>query len=66
MPLPQTGSYSYTYIGVIYRCQRIKRGLTRTHILESHIDANVLNVVLLARIYRSHISLGQYKTERDS
>ncbi|KHG21742.1 hypothetical protein F383_27901 [Gossypium arboreum] len=30
MPLPQTRSYSYTYIGVTYQCQCIKRGLTRT------------------------------------
>ncbi|KHG12778.1 hypothetical protein F383_08412 [Gossypium arboreum] len=51
MPLPQIGSHSYTYIGVIYRCQCIKRGLTRTHISKSHIDANVLNVLLLAHIY---------------
>ncbi|KHG20161.1 hypothetical protein F383_26162 [Gossypium arboreum] len=33
MPLSQTGSYLHTYIEVINRCQRIKRGLTRTHIL---------------------------------
>ncbi|KHG27699.1 hypothetical protein F383_11040 [Gossypium arboreum] len=32
MPLSQTGSYSHTYIEVTYRCQRIKCGLTRTHI----------------------------------
>ncbi|KHG29830.1 putative acyl-activating enzyme 2 [Gossypium arboreum] len=57
MPLSQTGSYSHTYIEVTYRCQRIKRGLTRTHISKSHIDANVLNVVLLAHIYRNHISM---------
>ncbi|KHG25405.1 hypothetical protein F383_31834 [Gossypium arboreum] len=25
-------SYSHTYIGITYRCQRIKRGLTCTHI----------------------------------
>ncbi|KHG23329.1 hypothetical protein F383_28722 [Gossypium arboreum] len=37
MPLSQTGSYSHTYIGVTYRCQRIKRGLTRTHISESYV-----------------------------
>ncbi|KHG10793.1 hypothetical protein F383_10098 [Gossypium arboreum] len=42
MPLSQTGSYSYTYNGITYRCQRIKHGLTRTHISESHIDANIL------------------------
>ncbi|KHG22166.1 hypothetical protein F383_28413 [Gossypium arboreum] len=32
MPLSQTGFYSHTYIEVTYRCQRIKCGLTRTHI----------------------------------
>ncbi|KHG19609.1 hypothetical protein F383_24630 [Gossypium arboreum] len=32
MPLSQTGSYSHTYIGIVYRCQHIKRGLTRAHI----------------------------------
>ncbi|KHG23149.1 hypothetical protein F383_05971 [Gossypium arboreum] len=32
MSMSQIGSYSHTYIGVTYRCQRIKRGLTRTHI----------------------------------
>ncbi|KHG10600.1 Valine--tRNA ligase [Gossypium arboreum] len=32
MPLSQTGSYSDTYIKITYRCQRIKRSLTRTHI----------------------------------
>ncbi|KHG10734.1 hypothetical protein F383_13290 [Gossypium arboreum] len=32
MPLSQIGSYSHTYIGITYRCQRIKHGLTRTHI----------------------------------
>ncbi|KHG11628.1 hypothetical protein F383_13562 [Gossypium arboreum] len=37
MPLSQTGSYSHTYIGVTYRCQLIKRGLTRTHISESYV-----------------------------
>ncbi|KHG13301.1 hypothetical protein F383_18401 [Gossypium arboreum] len=36
MPLSQTGSYSYPYIGVTYICQRIKRGLTCTHISESY------------------------------
>ncbi|KHG09288.1 hypothetical protein F383_14379 [Gossypium arboreum] len=41
MPLSQTGSYSHTYIGVTYRCQRIKHGLTRTHILESYVMAYV-------------------------
>ncbi|KHF97591.1 hypothetical protein F383_37206 [Gossypium arboreum] len=52
MPLSQTGSYSNTYIRITYQCQRIKRGLTCTHLSESHIDANALNVVLLAHIYR--------------
>ncbi|KHG11155.1 hypothetical protein F383_13944 [Gossypium arboreum] len=47
MPLSQTGSYSHTYIGVTYPCQRIKRGLTRTHIL---------NVVLLTHIYQNPMS----------
>ncbi|KHG29166.1 hypothetical protein F383_35888 [Gossypium arboreum] len=56
MPLSQTGFYSHTYIGITYRCQRIKRGLTRTHISKSHIDANVLNVVLLAQIYQNPMS----------
>ncbi|KHG22305.1 hypothetical protein F383_09927 [Gossypium arboreum] len=37
MPLSQTGSYSHTYIGITYRCQRIKHGLTRTHISESYV-----------------------------
>ncbi|KHF98143.1 hypothetical protein F383_04984 [Gossypium arboreum] len=37
MPLSQTGSYSHTYIGATNRCQRIKRGLTRTHISKSYI-----------------------------
>ncbi|KHG07642.1 hypothetical protein F383_34096 [Gossypium arboreum] len=37
MPLFQTGSSSHTYIGVTYRCQRIKCGLTRTHISESYV-----------------------------
>ncbi|KHG14900.1 hypothetical protein F383_17545 [Gossypium arboreum] len=32
---------SHTYIRVTYRCQHMKRGLTHTHISESHIDANV-------------------------
>ncbi|KHG09785.1 hypothetical protein F383_36888 [Gossypium arboreum] len=56
MPLSQVGSYSHTYIVITYRCQCIKRGLTRTHITESHIDANVLNLVLLAHIYRNPMS----------
>ncbi|KHG14774.1 hypothetical protein F383_18062 [Gossypium arboreum] len=56
MPLSQTGSYSHTYMRVTYRCQRTKRGLTRTHISESHIDANVLNMVLLVYIYRNPMS----------
>ncbi|KHG17529.1 hypothetical protein F383_23524 [Gossypium arboreum] len=33
----KTWSYSHTYIGVTYRCQRIKRGLTRTHISKSYV-----------------------------
>ncbi|KHG19532.1 hypothetical protein F383_25895 [Gossypium arboreum] len=37
MPLSQTGSYSHTYIRITYRCQRIKCGLTCTHISESYI-----------------------------
>ncbi|KHG12331.1 hypothetical protein F383_18566 [Gossypium arboreum] len=36
MPTYKTWSYSYTYIKVTYRCQCIKRGLTRTHISESY------------------------------
>ncbi|KHF99310.1 hypothetical protein F383_38412 [Gossypium arboreum] len=56
MPLSQTRSYSHTYIGITYRCQRIKCGLTRTHISKSHIDANILNMVLLAHIYRNPMS----------
>ncbi|KHG16485.1 hypothetical protein F383_22027 [Gossypium arboreum] len=31
-----------------------RQGFTRTHILESNIDASILNVVLLAHIYRCH------------
>ncbi|KHF98697.1 hypothetical protein F383_37771 [Gossypium arboreum] len=30
-------SYSHTYIGITYRCQRIKRGLTHTYISESYV-----------------------------
>ncbi|KHG05642.1 hypothetical protein F383_30731 [Gossypium arboreum] len=37
MVLSQTGSYSHTYIEVTCRCQRIKCGLTRTHISESYV-----------------------------
>ncbi|KHG25558.1 hypothetical protein F383_32089 [Gossypium arboreum] len=37
MPLSQIGSYSHTYIRVTYRCQCIKRDLTRTHISESYV-----------------------------
>ncbi|KHG12677.1 Actin-like protein arp6 [Gossypium arboreum] len=37
IPLSQKRSYSHTYIEVIYRCRRIKRGLTRTHISESYV-----------------------------
>ncbi|KHG19702.1 hypothetical protein F383_25711 [Gossypium arboreum] len=37
MPLSQTGSYLHTYIGVTYRCQRIKHSLTHTHISESYV-----------------------------
>ncbi|KHG27018.1 hypothetical protein F383_33213 [Gossypium arboreum] len=37
MPLSQIGSYSHTYIEVTYRCQRIKRSLTYTHISESYV-----------------------------
>ncbi|KHG08610.1 Histone deacetylase clr3 [Gossypium arboreum] len=39
---------------ITYRCHYPRQGLTRTHISESHIDVNVLNVVLLAHIYRCH------------
>ncbi|KHG19674.1 hypothetical protein F383_24468 [Gossypium arboreum] len=56
MPLSQIGSYSHTYIEVTYRCQCIKRGLTHTHISDSHIDANVLNMVFLAHIYQNPMS----------
>ncbi|KHF99144.1 Acetyl-CoA acetyltransferase [Gossypium arboreum] len=56
MPLSQTRSYLHTYNGITYRCQCIKRGLTRTHISESHIDRNILNVVLLAHIYQNPMS----------
>ncbi|KHF98996.1 hypothetical protein F383_38044 [Gossypium arboreum] len=56
MPLSQTGSYLYTYIRITNRCQRIKRGLTHTHILKPYIDANVLNMVLLTHIYRNPMS----------
>ncbi|KHF97664.1 Tex19 [Gossypium arboreum] len=51
MPLPQTGSYSYTYIGVTYRCQRIKRGLTCTYISESWTYSHIYIEVT----YRCHI-----------
>ncbi|KHG24652.1 hypothetical protein F383_31035 [Gossypium arboreum] len=37
MPLSHTGSYWHTYIEVTYRRQRIKRGLTRTHISEPYV-----------------------------
>ncbi|KHG10984.1 hypothetical protein F383_14940 [Gossypium arboreum] len=37
MPLSQIGSYMHTYIRITYRCQHIKRGLTRTHISESYV-----------------------------
>ncbi|KHG23111.1 hypothetical protein F383_28907 [Gossypium arboreum] len=40
MPTSHTWSYWHTYIGVTYPCQRIKRGLTRTHISVSYIDAS--------------------------
>ncbi|KHG04767.1 hypothetical protein F383_28618 [Gossypium arboreum] len=56
MPKSQTWSYSHIYIEITYRYQRIKCGLTCTHISESHIDANVLNVVLLAHIYQNSMS----------
>ncbi|KHG08300.1 hypothetical protein F383_14791 [Gossypium arboreum] len=56
MPLSYVGSYSHTYIGVTYRCQRVKCSLTCTHISKSHIDANVLNAVLLAHIYWNPMS----------
>ncbi|KHG25581.1 Uncharacterized protein F383_32435 [Gossypium arboreum] len=37
MSLSQTGSYSHTYNEVTYRRQRIKLGLTRTHISEFYV-----------------------------
>ncbi|KHG16555.1 hypothetical protein F383_09090 [Gossypium arboreum] len=37
MPTYKMWSYSHTYIEVTYRCQRIKHGLTRTHISESYV-----------------------------
>ncbi|KHG17788.1 hypothetical protein F383_05058 [Gossypium arboreum] len=37
MPLSQIGSYSHTYIGVTYRFQHIKHGLTRTYISKSYV-----------------------------
>ncbi|KHF97438.1 hypothetical protein F383_36811 [Gossypium arboreum] len=37
MPLSQIGSYLHTYIKVTYQCQRIKCGLTHTHISESYV-----------------------------
>ncbi|KHG21764.1 hypothetical protein F383_26968 [Gossypium arboreum] len=37
MPTYKTWSYSHTYIEVTYRCQRIKGGLTHTHVLESYV-----------------------------
>ncbi|KHG27566.1 Cysteine--tRNA ligase [Gossypium arboreum] len=37
-----------------YRCHYPRQGITHTHILKSHIDVNVLNVVLLAHIYQCH------------
>ncbi|KHG09200.1 hypothetical protein F383_36520 [Gossypium arboreum] len=37
MPTYLTWSYSHTYIEVTKRCQRIKRGLTRTHISETYV-----------------------------
>ncbi|KHF98632.1 hypothetical protein F383_37744 [Gossypium arboreum] len=38
MPTYKMLSYSHTYIEVINRCQRIKRGLTRTsHISEFYV-----------------------------
>ncbi|KHG11863.1 hypothetical protein F383_29424 [Gossypium arboreum] len=30
-------------------------GSYSTHIMESHIDANILNIVLLTHIYQNHI-----------
>ncbi|KHG12467.1 hypothetical protein F383_17012 [Gossypium arboreum] len=41
---------------ITYRCHCPRQGLTRTHISESHIDANLYNVVLLAHIYRNPMS----------
>ncbi|KHG21948.1 hypothetical protein F383_09246 [Gossypium arboreum] len=41
MLLSQTRSYSHTYIGITYRCQLIKRGLTRTHISMPWSSSNI-------------------------
>ncbi|KHG21412.1 hypothetical protein F383_01547 [Gossypium arboreum] len=41
---------------ITYQCHCPRQGLTRTHISESHIDANVYNVVLLVHIYRNPMS----------
>ncbi|KHG26939.1 hypothetical protein F383_08905 [Gossypium arboreum] len=41
---------------ITYQCQCPRRGLTRTHISKSHIDVNVLNVVLLVHIYQNPMS----------
>ncbi|KHG25554.1 hypothetical protein F383_35736 [Gossypium arboreum] len=38
------------------RCHYPRQGLTHTHISESHIDGNVLNVVLLTHIYWNPMS----------
>ncbi|KHG27939.1 hypothetical protein F383_33986 [Gossypium arboreum] len=32
MPTYKTWTYSHTYIGITYQCQRIKCGLTRAYI----------------------------------
>ncbi|KHG29936.1 hypothetical protein F383_36278 [Gossypium arboreum] len=37
MPTYKTWSYSHKYIEATYQCQRIKRGLTHTHISESYV-----------------------------
>ncbi|KHG11591.1 hypothetical protein F383_15492 [Gossypium arboreum] len=38
---------------ITYRCHCPRQGLTRKHIPKSHINANVLNVVLLVHTYHT-------------
>ncbi|KHG02435.1 hypothetical protein F383_25822 [Gossypium arboreum] len=40
--------------------QHPRRGLTRTHKSSSHINTNVLNLVLLTQIYQKHLSMPTY------